>query len=293
LFLLPFVPDTGYASIKERSMFTCTIVVDDHPSAMQSLVPVHGLSFYLSDGEHSLLFDVGPDGTLLRNAALLRLPLQSLSSVVLSHGHYDHAGGFPSLVSSYSCPLLVTGKGFFEDKYLRHGEAVTYMGCCFSKGLLNEKQIPLHEVAGRELLLPNLWVVGGFPRRYKDETISPRFAKGDLPYLVDDPFNDEIALVAEGEKDVSMLVACAHPGILSMVSHVEGLFGKPVREIAGGLHLHDATEERMRKTVEGLSSLHVETLLLCHCSGDSFFAMAKSSGAFHGEQVGVGDVLLL
>src|SRR5688572_17650776 len=58
----------------------------------------HGLSLLittLSGGEkRSLLFDAGPEGaTFLRNANILGVDFGTVETVVLSHGHWDHAGG--------------------------------------------------------------------------------------------------------------------------------------------------------------------------------------------------------
>ena len=59
----------------------------------------HGLSLLLtvSKGEmtHTVLFDAGPEGEVFkRNVSKLKVDLGQVEEVVLSHGHWDHAGGF-------------------------------------------------------------------------------------------------------------------------------------------------------------------------------------------------------
>lgn len=45
---------------------------------------------------HTVLFDTGADGrVLLHNAGMLGVDLSSLAAVVISHWHWDHAGGLP------------------------------------------------------------------------------------------------------------------------------------------------------------------------------------------------------
>ena len=52
----------------------------------------HGLSFYAETGKHRLLVDTGAGDAFIQNAARLGVDLEQVDMVVLSHGHYDHAG---------------------------------------------------------------------------------------------------------------------------------------------------------------------------------------------------------
>ena len=58
----------------------------------------HGLSClvtaYRGDTSHTILFDTGPEAdTFERNIQRLGIDLHVVESIVLSHGHWDHAGG--------------------------------------------------------------------------------------------------------------------------------------------------------------------------------------------------------
>jgi len=59
----------------------------------------HGLSLLLTASKgsvnHSILFDAGPeDEVFQRNISKLKIDPALIEEVVLSHGHWDHAGGF-------------------------------------------------------------------------------------------------------------------------------------------------------------------------------------------------------
>jgi 7,8-dihydropterin-6-yl-methyl-4-(beta-D-ribofuranosyl)aminobenzene 5'-phosphate synthase len=66
------------------------------------LVAEHGFAALVTtvrgDRTHTLLFDTGvtPNG-LADNMERLGMDSSSIEAVVLSHGHFDHAGGFPGL----------------------------------------------------------------------------------------------------------------------------------------------------------------------------------------------------
>src|SRR4029450_4323713 len=67
----------------------------------------HGLSLlltaYVGSDKHMVLFDAGPEGdTFLRNAKILGVDLSEVEAVVLSHGHWDHAGGLVSAIEEIS-----------------------------------------------------------------------------------------------------------------------------------------------------------------------------------------------
>src|SRR5436853_2313544 len=58
----------------------------------------HGLSLVITataGGEkRTLIFDAGPEAYgIARNGALLKTPFGDAGAIVLSHGHWDHAGG--------------------------------------------------------------------------------------------------------------------------------------------------------------------------------------------------------
>ena len=56
----------------------------------------HGLSIYVETDRHRLLVDTGATGAILDNARVLGIDLTRVDTVILSHGHYDHAGGILS-----------------------------------------------------------------------------------------------------------------------------------------------------------------------------------------------------
>ncbi|CAM3294664.1 conserved hypothetical protein [Xenorhabdus nematophila ATCC 19061] len=58
-----------------------------------SLTAKPGLSLLIQDQANSILFDTGPDGSFIDNANKLNIDLSVVSTVVISHGHFDYCGG--------------------------------------------------------------------------------------------------------------------------------------------------------------------------------------------------------
>ena len=62
------------------------------------LTPVHGLALYIETEKHRLLFDLGPDDTLLKNAEKRGIDLGQVDAAVISHGHFDHGGALAAFL---------------------------------------------------------------------------------------------------------------------------------------------------------------------------------------------------
>ena len=74
-----------------------TILTDNNTIIDRYLLGEPGLSFYLEDGEDSLLFDVGYSDVFLQNARTLGIDLANVPRIVFSHGHDDHTRGLLAL----------------------------------------------------------------------------------------------------------------------------------------------------------------------------------------------------
>ena len=96
-------------------MITVSILMENSLVGHRGLEAEHGLSVLIEDEGHSILFDTGSSSLFLDNAKRLKKDLSKISSVVLSHPHYDHSGGFLSFADQWETERkrLYTGKDFF------------------------------------------------------------------------------------------------------------------------------------------------------------------------------------
>ncbi len=249
-------------------MIILRTLLENNLSRNRSLTAEHGLSFLVETEKIRILFDCSAGSAARKNAGKMNVPLLDIDYVVLSHSHYDHAGGYPDMVVNGVHAPLITGPQFFEEKYAREGGKYVYLGCGFGESFLVENSIERQVCAGCETLAEGCHVAGGFSRIYDFEKVPARFVRQTAGGMAADDFPDEICLVLESEKGLVMVVGCSHPGILNMIESVREQFGKPVYAVFGGSHLVEADEERLEKTINILKEMGIVLMGFNHCTGD-------------------------
>ncbi|WP_297506044.1 MBL fold metallo-hydrolase [Thermococcus sp.] len=82
---------------------------------------------------------------------------------------------------------------------------------------------------------------------------------------MEDELLDDMSLVAKTEDGLVVVSGCSHAGI---VKHAKRLTREErVRAVIGGFHLIDASEGRIKRTVEEFKRLGVEEVYTGHCTG--------------------------
>lgn len=239
-----------------------TVLIENSKPEGSQLIAEHGLSFFVETSQTKFIFDCGHTGAAFDNAKTLGVDLRGIKVAVLSHSHYDHAGGFRKLLDFAPIETIYTGENFWEEKFSDD----KYRGCGFDEEFLSARGI--EQIICRDVIQldETAWLVGKFKRRYDFETIPKKFVRGDKK--IPDDFSDEIILVLREGDGLAIVTACAHAGILNIVADVRERFSLPIVSVIGGLHLTGATLERIDRTLAELKNLGVKKILPCHCSGE-------------------------
>lgn len=249
-------------------MIVLRTLLENNLSRNRALTAEHGLSFLVETGGKKILFDCSAGKAARKNAEKMHVSLKDVEYVILSHSHYDHAGGYPDMATHGVRAPLVTGPRFFEEKYARDGEKYTYLGCGFGQEFLEKKGIRHLVCEGMLKLFEGCYVAGGFERKYAFEKPPARFVRQTAAGMVEDDFPDEVCLVIEDPKGLIIIVGCSHPGILNMIEGVRERFEKPVYAVFGGSHLVEADEGRLAETMKILGDMGIAMAGFNHCTGD-------------------------
>ncbi len=258
-------------------MITVTVLVDD--KALGNLISEHGLAMWIERSGHKLLFDTGQSNAVKKNAQVLGVNLQKTDAIVLSHGHYDHTGGFQAVLDNV----------YHVDVYL-HPQAVNSKYACY-----NDK--PSRYIGMPPLIAQNLNEsnkVKNIIWTEKPMDINPGFTvTGPIPRLTDfedvggsffldvdgkrrDALVDDQALFFESGEGLVVVVGCAHSGIVNTLDYISQLTGKKqIHTVLGGIHLNSASSERITCTINAFGSYKVQQIGLNHCTGDNAVARFK------------------
>ena len=249
-------------------MVRITTLIENFPGEHRGLSTEHGISFYIEKDDSKILFDTGQSGAFLTNAARIGIDLLDTKYVVLSHGHYDHSGGFRSLLPVAGDFTLWTGGGFLTPKYGFRKGAYDFLGNDFDETFIKERDIehkttssPIKEIA------PGVYILADFPRIHTGETINPRFVIEKNGVFGPDPFDDEILLVVETPKGLAVLMGCSHPGMRNMLDAVTERLKGSIAAVLGGTHLVEASGAVLEKSLGYLKDAGIPFIGMSHCTG--------------------------
>ena len=250
-----------------------TTLIENMPDKEDKLAFEHGFSAWVELDDKKILFDTGQTGAFAGNAEQLGIDLSEADGVILSHGHYDHTGGVPALLTKMKkkTPVYI-GKEFFLPKYkLLEDGCYKYNGTPFEKEQLTEnaKAEPYYIEDTVTKISGNLILFKNFSRTNDFEKVNPKFFVRTEQGLVQDLFPDEIALGIVTGQGLVLLVGCSHVGIVNILETVRKTMSIPIAAIIGGTHLVEAGEDRLEKTIEAFRVHGVKTIAVSHCTGEA------------------------
>jgi 7,8-dihydropterin-6-yl-methyl-4-(beta-D-ribofuranosyl)aminobenzene 5'-phosphate synthase len=245
----------------------------------------HGLSLLLtaSVGGHTrtLLFDAGPAAaTFERNAQILGVDFARIEAVVLSHGHWDHAGGLLAAVQSiarsrgrksFACYVH---PGMFRQRATKRPDGQLYVN----------ELVPDPErlsAAGAEVVSTRepqsvadgaFYVSGEIPRVTSYEAGVPNHLTRSVdgtswepdPLIMDERF---VSVNVKGKGQL-VFSACSHAGLINVLKQARTVFPSlPLYGAMGGLHLSGINERVIPQTVSDLKKFGLKLLAPGHCTG--------------------------
>lgn len=245
-----------------------TVLVDNNTLIDQYYLGEPAVSYWIRADEKNILFDVGYSDVFIKNAEALDINLKKADYLVLSHGHLDHTWGlepYIDLLGDRSKNIrLVAHPDTFDRKLL---EGFGDIGTRKRKKEI-AKYFDLNLSKEPVWLTDNLCFLGEIPRKNDFEAKNPigvvvKEGTESPDYIIDDS-----ALAYKSRDGLVVITGCSHSGVCNIIEHArEVCKQEKIRDIIGGLHLYEAEEEVLDKTVRYLESCGVEDMHPCHCTG--------------------------
>ncbi|MBA7473607.1 hypothetical protein ES707_08948 [subsurface metagenome] len=248
----------------------------------------HGVSFLVegvSGGNKKIiLVDVGQNpATLLSNMRTMGISPSIIDTIVLTHCHYDHTQGIARMLKEIGRKDVqviahpsIFRPHFVTEPYPRQvgimpgdsKEEIEKAG-----GKLSLTKEPL-------VVMPGVMTTGEVKRRTEFEEVRIGLKTIENGRVVDDLMLDDISVIANvKDKGLVIVTGCSHAGIINIANQTIEVTGcNKIEGIIGGLHLVEASDTVIRRTVEELSKLSVAWISAGHCTG--FKAQAELYLAF-------------
>jgi len=237
----------------------------------------HGVSFLLQGAKGKnkkrILVDVGQDSpALLRNMEMMDVSPSSIDAIVLTHCHYDHTQGVAKMlgeIGKKGVPVIahqdIFRLNFLTEPRFKH------------VGIMPGDSREEIEKAGGSLvltrdpvtLMPGITTTGEVKRQTDFEPVGTGLKTMEDGVVRDDRMLDDISVVANvKEKGLVIVTGCSHAGIINIARQALELTrcGR-IEGIIGGLHLVDAPDDRIKRTVGELRKLDPGWLCAGHCTG--------------------------
>ena len=178
-------------------------ILYDNEGLKNGLKPGYGFSALTKSNGKNILFDTGWDGgMLLSNMDALGFTPRDIDVIVLSHWHWDHIGGLPTV-------LEITKN------------TDVFVPASFSQHLIKEieKTKKVHKVKEPAEIVKGVYSTGELEGRFNDIIIG------------------EQALAIKTSKGLVVVVGCSHPGVDKILARARSI--GQVYGIIGGLHGFD------------------------------------------------------
>lgn len=253
-------------------MGTIAIVVDN--KAAEGFVAEHGFALWLEEAGRTILFDTGNQEALLPNCRKLNLDFTRLTDLVLSHGHYDHTGGVDKVIEKAGNIQVYLHQAAMQPRYANGEEEArpVRMPAASMRSLWSLPDESIHWLTHPFNIVEDIGITGPISRRTAYEDPGGAFYYdpwGERP----DPIEDDNALWVRSPEGLIVCVGCSHAGIVNTLQAITEITGETrFRSVIGGLHLLNASSERLVRTAAALNQFDLVQLVACHCTGDQSFA---------------------
>lgn len=231
-------------------------IIFDKETKSKSLHTGWGVSFLIGE---KILFDTGERGDwLIENMKSLKVDIDKIKTVVISHDHWDHTGGLWDLLEKkkglivYACPN-------FSPEFKKKVVGL--------KGKLMETK----KVAEIER---DIFVTGEIEGEYGGQ------------------YMPEQALALKTKNGLTLVTGCAHPGVLKIVTKIRDRFvSDPVYFVFGGFHLTGQDKRAIEIVTEGFKQRGVQKAGPTHCSGTEAEKIFKDKYGKDFIPINVGETL--
>ena len=233
------------------------------------LIGEHGFAAYIEYKGKNYLFDTGQGKGLVDNSIILKKDLRNIKSLYLSHGHYDHTLGLPSLLQVKSPLDVYAHPDIFKNRFwLRDGKK-KFIGLPYTRAYLEGLGANFTLLKEFNEIENGIYLSGEVERSTSFEKIDAGMKMiHEKEGEVDDNIMDDYSLAINTAKGLVIVLGCAHAGVINIINHfIKKTGNNQIYAVLGGTHLGFASDEQINKTIEAIDQYNIKKLGTSHCTG--------------------------
>jgi len=262
---------SGVSSVK------VTVLVDNTTHYEGPILAENGISLFIEAKNKGLttrvLLDTGLTGdVLIKNCEELKINLDQVDAIVISHNHYDHTGGLLKVLAEIEKPVpVIIHPDVFKPKYAILPSLginkLTYTGPPYVRSEVEDEGGLLVPSRDPVPIGENIMTTGEIARKTSFEKPEGFYTVEEGKFKRDNLLDDQ-ALLVDTERGVIVFTGCGHSGIINTIKHAMKIMNaEKVYAVIGGFHLIDASEEKIDETVSELKEVSPEIIAPMHCTG--------------------------
>lgn len=290
---------------------TITNVYDAFGPEREGLQQDFGFSCVVSYKGKTIMFDSGTNAKIFEsNLKALKIDLRKIDVAIVSHGHYDHIGGFDHLLSVNPNVKIYLPNDFFslgaptrfpfketepdvakslskDEQYFRGERAIDGM-VSVPTGRFWRSNVEY--VTEAKEILPGV-------------TLIPTTSKLMGTFIKYPPFDDErpqfvgmpeLSAAFATEKGEIVISGCSHSTIETIVQETKKVRKGKIRLVAGGFHLIPYSREEIEALAKRMREDYgVESVAPAHCTGHLAFSIFRNAFGREYRYFGLGETLQL
>jgi len=247
----------------------CTVLCENSVAGSLGFIGEHGWAVHINTGERKILFDTGQGLGLIHNAKLLKVDLQDLDAIVISHGHYDHTSGLPDVLHQTGAKDIYMHPYGFNNRYWVKDEECREIGIRYKKEYLESLGATFKPITELTEIFENIFLTGEVPRVSSFEKPDPfmKLKTADGGWIQDELLDDQ-SLIIRSNNGLVIILGCAHAGLINILTHVKKNFpDEKLHAVFGGTHLGFADDSQFDATVQALREYNIQKIGASHCTG--------------------------
>lgn len=212
-----------------------------------------GFSCLIEGTEKTILFDTGTHSEILfHNIDQLKVDLNQVEQIVISHNHGDHTGGL-SAVLDKNHDVSVYLPISFPYEFVRNVE---------------NKKAKVVSVDEPVEICQNVFLTGEMGDQIKEQS-----------------------LIINTSKGLIIVTGCSHQGIVNILKQAKKILDKPIYLVFGGFHLGGTPDAELQEIIRNFKEIGVMKCGATHCTGDKAIGLFKEAYGENYIPMGTGKVL--